>query len=221
MDNTYILSIDPANKSLAISFFSYNNRYKEDIRDELKKEQKNKIKIKNINNILNTIIDIKYMDVLDLFPNIKVCDIGIIERTNLFKYNIQQINTKLNKYIDELNIKQIIVCIEYQPVFNNKSNIIFNQLLYEYSYNKLYSIQILYPILKNKIYFHPLLKHNEFIRKKNNLYRANKIHTRENFIYFIKLFNLENNIKHIKTSNLDDISDTLFQGLAYILFIQN
>ena len=220
MTKTYILSIDPANKSLAISFFSYNNNYNNDIKEELKKKELNYLKLINIDKILNNIIDIKYMDVIDLFPDIKVIDINILDRTNLFKLNILNINKMIFKYIEEFNINEIIVCIEYQPVFNNKSNVVFNQLIYEYSCNKIFNIQIMYPVLKNKIYFHPLLKHKEFISKYNNLYIANKMHTRENFLYFIKIFNLEKDIKHIQKKNLDDISDTFLQSIAYLKFIK-
>jgi hypothetical protein len=220
MDNIYILSIDPANKSLAISFFSYNNNYRDNIKTEIKKIQPNKLKLKNIDNILNNVINILYMDVIDLFPDIKVSEINLIDRTNLFKYNIQQVNNKLDKFIEELHITKIVVCIEYQPVYNHKSSIIFNQLIYEYSYNNLYNIQIIHPTLKNKIFFHPSLTHNEIIKSCSSAYQSNKKHTKENFLYLIKSFNLENRIKHIKKKNLDDIADTIFQGLAYVLYIR-
>ena len=72
--------------------------------------------------------------------------------------------------------------------------------------------------MKNKISFHPSLHHSEFVKNNNNMYIANKKHTKKNFLYYIELFNLNDKIKQIKNKNLDDIADTLFQALAFIKY---
>lgn len=216
MSKTYILSIDPANKSLAVSFFSYDNLYKDKINNELEFITNNTLK--NIDNILNNVFNFMLLEVIDLLPDKKVQTTDILTRTLLFKKAIYMINNKMMRYINEYKIDKIIVCIEYQPVFNDKSKTIYNQLIYEYSYDPLYEIQIMSPALKNQIYFNKNLVHKEFIKKYNSGYRANKIHSKENFLYVLKIFNMLEKIKKIKTKNLDDIADTFLQGIAYLKF---
>lgn len=210
----YLLSFDCANKSLAVSFFSYNLNYKSDIQIINNNNNSNINKFININKILNNIIHIFYLNVIDLFPDFKVKELDILQRSNSLKFHIN----KINSFISNFNFNKIIVCIEYQPSFNDKSRVIFNQLIYEYSNNKLFDIQIIHPTLKNTIYFHKQLKHGNFIAKYNNQYTANKNHTKQNFLYFIKLFHLSDLIKHIKKKNIDDIADSFIQAIAYIQY---
>jgi len=221
MDNIYLLSYDCAHKSLGVSFFSYNNNYKTNIKDELKRDILPKPKLININNILNNVISLKYLDVIDVCPGENVKTIDKIRLTNLFKKEIIKINNIISKFIIEYNIKKIILCIEYQPTYNYLSVSIFHQLKYEYSNNDLYEISIMYPHVKNTIFFHPLLKHNNCIATSNSGYLANKKHTKLNMLYFINNFNLQNKIIHIKKKNLDDLADSIFQAIAYIKYIKN
>ena len=211
-----VLSFDCANKSLGVSIFTYNKNFQKDINNVLESNIENIDKLININDIINNSINILYLDVIDVLPDLKVSEVSLLDRTKAFKSVILQINDIVDKY---LKGQKINICIEYQPVFNDKSRTICNQLIYEYTLKENYEIHIVNPSLKNKIYFTEELKHNLFLAKYNSNYKANKNHTKSNFLYFIKVYNLDNLIKKIKKSNLDDIADSLLQGFAFIKYI--
>lgn len=210
------LSFDCASKSLGVAFFSFNLSYKDDIKLILQSDLNKINKLIKIHNILKSVIDIYYLDVIDICPNVKINDIDIIERSSLFKIAINKINKIVNETILKKEIELIHVYIERQPTFNIKSTTIFSQLIYEYAANSMFKIKLMYPMLKNKIYFNEKLKHSEFISNSNNAYKANKNHTKSNFLYFINKFNLTHHIAHIKAKNLDDIADAFLQVLTDI-----
>lgn len=221
MKQIYLLSFDCAFKSLGVSFFSHNIEYLNDLQICKSNHDKNYIYLKSINNILDNIYNFYYLDVIDMAPNRKNDEINIIERTLLFKKCMISIRQKIDKYIKLYNINKIIICIEYQPSMNDKSKIILHQLLYEFSNDDLFDVNIIFPHIKNKIHFSKSLHYNTFLEKYNSVYKVNKIHTTTNFLYLLKITNKEHLIQHIKKKNLDDISDSVFQALAYIQFIYN
>lgn len=215
----YCLSIDCSNKSLAICFIDINYNWKNEILTKLKKNKTNIINnediLKEINKDLDNIINIKICKVTDLIPTKKVKDTNIIERTLQLKIHIQNIKEIINK---EAPNKHINIYIEYQLNANDKSRTIYNQLIYAFSNYKFYNIIIVKPTLKNQIYLSNNLKHNKFIQKYNTLYNANKNHCKENFLYYIKIFNKQKHISNIKKQNLDDIADAFLQCIAYNKF---
>ncbi len=73
---------------------------------------------------------------------------------------------------------------------------------------------------KNLIYFDKTLIHSNFIKKYANNYLANKNHTKYNFLYFLKSFNLMHLIKNIKKKNYDDIADSFMQIIAYVYILK-
>ena len=73
---------------------------------------------------------------------------------------------------------------------------------------------------KNTISLNKNLTHSNFIKKYSNNYLANKNHTKENFLYFLKSFNLLHLIKNIKKKNYDDIADSFMQIIAYIYLLE-
>ena len=220
----YFLSIDVANKSLAISFLEYNNiLYKNVnlIKINSNNSQLSKIKdLININNNLNNIIKYYICEVIDLLPNKKVRNCGILERSNALKEYLTTLKIRIEEYINSLNISKITLLIENQPSFNDKSRTAFNQIIYAFSKNDIYKIKVMNPMYKNFISFKPELKHYNFIKKYSNNYLANKNHTKENFLYFIDRFNLKSIIKKIKKKNYDDIADSFMQIFAYIFIIK-
>lgn len=212
----YFLSYDCANKSLGIIFFSFNFSYKDEIKTIIQSDISKIEKLVKIHQILKHTIDIFYLDVIDICPNMKITELDIIQRSNLFKIALNKINVVVKNVIDNEHVNHINVYIERQPVFNIKSMVISSQLIYEYANNDRFKIKLMYPMLKNQIYLHEDLKHSSFISNTNNGYKANKNHTKANFLHFIEKFKLKNKISHIKNKNLDDIADAFMQVLTDI-----
>ncbi len=217
----YFLSIDVANKSLAISFLKYT------------KTKINKLDSINSNNIKSFILSLNKLnksfkdniqyhicEVIDLLPNKKVKNTNIIERSNALKKYLIDLNLRLNQFILDFSIQSIMLLIENQPSFNDKSKTTFNQIIYEFSNNSIYTIKVMNPLYKNLIYFHPDLKHYNFLKKYSNNYLANKNHTKENFKYFLEKYNMLHKIINIKKKNYDDIADSFMQIFAYIIIIK-
>jgi hypothetical protein len=220
----YFLSIDVANKSLAISFLEYNNILSKNV--NLIKININNSNISNItdliniNNNLNNIIKYYICEVIDLLPNKKVRNCNILERSNALKDYLRNLKIRIKEYINNLNISKITLLIENQPSFNDKSRTVFNQIIYAFSKNNIYKIKVMNPMYKNFIYFSKELKHYNFIKKYSNNYLANKNHTKENFLYFIENFNMKDKIKKIKKKNYDDIADSFMQIFGYIFILK-
>lgn len=220
----YYLSFDVANKSLATSFLYYNHNYKNLFNNinsnaNIKDIYNNMIKT---NNNLNNIIDYLYFNVVDLIPGKKVKDTDIIERSISLKKYIYELKLFINKSISEKNINKIYIIIEYQLSSNYNANAVYNQIIYEFSqYNSdLYEIIIMNPSYKNKIYFNDNLKHSYFIQKYSNNYLANKQHTKQNFLYFLKIYNLDYVLNNIKAKNIDDLADSFMQIFAFIKYLK-
>lgn len=212
----YYLSFDVANKSLAVSLIYFNSNYKDNLHSNDIASTNDLIELnKKINNCINYI----YYNVEDLIPGKKVKDTSILERSSSLKTYMNKIKIIVNNLKEEKNIDKIYLLIEYQLSSNYNANAIYNQIIYEFS-NDIYEIIVMNPSYKNKIYFHNDLKHSSFIQKYNNNYVANKNHTKANFLYFIKHFNLEYVIKGIKSKNIDDLADSFLQIFGFIQFIQ-
>jgi hypothetical protein len=212
----YYLSIDVANKSLAISFLEYNKLINILPNNNIINYQD----LIKFNNNLNNIIKYYICEVIDLLPNKKVKQTNIIDRSNALKLYLINLKERINDYIVQNNILKIILLIELQPSFNDKSRTTFNQIIYEFSNYKIYKIKIINPMYKNMIYFKKELHHSNFIKKYANNYLANKNHTKENFIYFLDKYNMKDKLQNIKKKNYDDIADSFMQIFAYIYIIK-
>ena len=95
----------------------------------------------------------------------------------------------------------------------------FNDKLIELEHeNQLdrYDVEIVGPSLKNKINLVKEQPHSFFIQKYTKSYDANKVHSKANFLYWIKTKKAELMIKNIKKKNLDDIADSVNMTLAWI-----
>lgn len=224
----FYLSIDVANKSLAISFIKYIKvKYINKITNDNTNISNGAISINNqlkalteINNQINNSISYYICEVIDLIPNKKVKNTSQLERTFALKIYLSKLQTRINNYINKYQIDKIKVLVELQPSFNDKSRAAFNQIIYEFSNLSIYKIKIMNASYKNSISLNKDLKHSNFIKKYSNNYLANKNHTKENFLYFLKTFNLLYLIKNIRKKNYDDIADSFMQIMAYIYILE-
>lgn len=198
----YYLSIDVANKSLAVSFIYYNKDITYNKYIDTNNINNTILSLNLLNNNINNIIKYYICEVTDLIPNKKVKHTTIIERSKALRNYLIELKERISIYINKLNIKKIKLLIELQPSFNDKSKTTFNQIIYEFSTNEIYKIKIMNASYKNKIYFTKALMHSNFIKKYSNNYLANKNHTKYNFLYFLKTFNLISLIKNIKKKKL-------------------
>lgn len=215
----YYLSIDCANKSLAIGFYQLNlNNWQKNLICILNNNNlSNEEKINNSHNFLNNnIINIIFLKVIDLIPHKKLKDTTLIERSIQLKYHIDKIQKQIIDYID--NSEKITILIEYQMNANDKSRAIYNQLIYAFADPELYQIEIVKPTLKNEIYFKDELKYCNVIKNYSKNYSANKAQSKLNFLYFLNSFNQIDKIKDIKKKNIDDIADTFMQLVGYLKY---
>lgn len=226
----YYLSFDCANKSLGVSLFKFQDNYKfliikllknynpyitlyeniVNMRDKLSFCDYYKL-LENINDIVDKIFVIDLFDVINILNDKKTKNINIIERS----LGLKQALNKIDKLLVNIN-EDINICIEYQLNYNDKSRTVYNQLIYHYSDIDNYHLHIIAPTYKNKLYFNDELKYSSFIQKYNSNYTANKSHTKNNFIYFIDVFGLKEQTKHIKSKNMDDIADSFMQAIHLI-----
>lgn len=176
-----IISVDLANKSLAISIIDYNLDYINDIKlicdayletkkiymtilqkqkqtqTEIQKQLQNLINAYNlmidgIMNVMNTKIKIELLTVVDLIPGEKVSDTDIIYRSRkLHKY----LNLTLDPIIANLGVpnSDLLFLLEYQMNANIKSNAVANQIIYHFSKysTDIENIKLIGPSLKNKV----------------------------------------------------------------------
>ena len=163
-----------------------------------------------LNKLLDSVIDIRYLDVINLLNDRKTKNVNIIDRSVCLKTKLLYIDSLLSKS------NQTTVVIEYQMNCNDKSRTIYNQLIYHYSCINKFIVKVIAPAFKNKIYFSEELKHNKFLQIYRSNYIANKKHTSANFIYFMNVFDKSELISHIKKKNIDDISDSFIQALYIV-----
>ena len=213
------LSFDIASRSLAFSFLFYNDNVLKNIKTIFSNKDMDISRLESINNVITESIQYFYGDVVDLNAGKQMKDMILLERTiNLKNTLIELKNALIQKQIElNLDIKDVKVLLEYQMSANYQANSVFNQIYYEFSE---FAPIIVNPCYKNKIYFSDDLMYKFFSEKYSRNYSANKAHSKENFLYFLKTFNLEHIIINIKKKNLDDIADSFMQIFAYINFIK-
>jgi hypothetical protein len=146
------------------------------------------------------------MNVYDLDPSKSAKEMTVDDKARSLK-------KVLTEFDQLLPVGAFTVLIEYQMNANHMSNIIFNMIVYHYADRA--TVHTVFPSLKNSIYLHSSLKLSDFLASASSNYSANKNHCKYNFLYFIILFSHGPRIKHIKQKNIDDISDTFMQCLAF------
>ena len=236
-----IISIDIANKSLAVSIINYNLQINNDVQkvyDDFiqykKKFIKNNVSIginaaeelvdtylimlDKIVELVSNRMSINHLSVVDIIPGEKVSDTDIIYRTDkLYKY----LNNTLDPLITRLNVSnsELMFLLEYQMNANIKGNAVSNQIIFhmmKYYIND--NIKLIGPSLKNKIIIGGMDAHySTFVEKYKTLYASNKNHTKYNFLKLIEHLKSEVFIKDIKKKNMDDIADATIMSLAYVI----
>lgn len=196
--NNY-LSIDCANKSLAIGLYSCDSNIKQ------------KISIDNISDI-NNLIKIHFVKVYDLTPGKKLTETTVFEKTIGLKNVLKEVNTLIAKYIETSEYELLI---EFQMNVNDKSKCVFNQIVYEYV-DKC-NIHTMPPAKKNLIYLHKELKYCNIMNISNSNYKCNKDHSKYNFIYFLTAFDYLYLLIGVNKKNYDDMADTFTQFIAHII----
>jgi hypothetical protein len=244
----YVVSWDIASKSLAVSIIYFNHNWVRDLKlihlefNKYVKDCTNPIDIykytiqvlDEIDKLLDNMIQPIFLDVVDLIPGQKLKDTTVILRTSRLKAYLSYIDNKLNELEGDIQI-----LLEYQMGPNDKSRNVCSQILYHYSNNDFdfsntseiktepsqnlvkYNIEIVGPSLKNKINFNPDKPYSYFTKKYVKLYDANKNHSKENLLYWLKEKKIEHMIKNIKKKNLDDIADSVNMTLAWLRFKSN
>lgn len=213
----YFLSFDCATKTFAFILLKINFKYlfidhmllKEFLLFiiQSKTYEQHIDNINKLDNITkNAITCLKY-DCVDLFPDKENKNIKTIER---IKIMINYVKKNIFPCIINIEHDSLNIVIEFQMSFNTQSKIISIALITLFNDYKIY---LVYPSLKNKIFFHNSLQHNLFLEKYTN-YVANKKHTIENFKYFIKTHDITIFISDRKIGHIADAFMQVF-GLIF------
>lgn len=212
------LSFDIASRSLAYTIMYYNPDVLSIISNNINKCKDIDV-INNVEFVLRNNIDVRLCDVSDINEGLTNKEVDILTKTKKLKSILTIIQTILDDFKRDLQIKnngvdiKTVVLLEYQMSSNYQANAIFNKIYYHFVD---YSPEVISPCYKNKIYFSEDLTYDKFTIKYKNTYSANKSHTKANFLYFIESFGLKERITHIKKKNLDDAADSFIQIFAYI-----
>jgi hypothetical protein len=257
----YIISFDIASKSLAISIILINTNWKIeilnyiDLYNLLKKEDPESKKydtlikkykcIKEINYIIHNIIQIKFLDVVDLTPNMKLKDVHVIDRSARLSSYICNLKLYINTNIPIAETEKVKVLLEYQMGPNDQSRNVGSQILYAFSgidpsyksnnlpivdntnvihsRKHIYDPMIIGPTLKNKLCVAQGGEYSAFVEKYATNYTANKSHSKFNFLQWMKTRpELERQlIGSIKKKNIDDIADSVNMCIAWVYYKSN
>lgn len=179
---------------------------------------------------------IKYhsCNVVDFLNGEKVCNVSEVNRMKKlreFLMNSVDISVNsLNSFDDDIKTQTII---ESQPhTINSTSTGISMGLVFYYAD---FSPEFISPKLKNNIALSDDLEFNKYLdyeinnyitkkgtkpdkqKVKRLAYTARKKHSKDNFLYLIKVFGIEDVIKGIPKSCLDDLADSTMQILAKLI----
>jgi len=166
----------------------------------------------DIDNKTKYAIEIITGNCIDLIPGIDNNNINTVDRIKIVS---KYVKNDIFPFINDIPMDKITILIEFQMSYNTQSKIVSIALLTLFSE---YTIHLVNPSLKNKIYFTEEGKYYHFIEKYKNSYDANKKHALYNFKEFERIFD-----QHIDVSdNLKGhIADSFMQIFGYIMFIKN
>ena len=212
----------------------FTQLYSNDDQDSINVLDKIHILVKKTDTLVNSIFQIKYMNIFDLAAEGKAKETKLTEIVKRLKYILFCLGNQLPK--------PDIVLIEYQMNANDKSRGICRYIeeyylpiggtdatiTYAMPEYPLYAsdisaelisetkIYIVPPSLKNSYQIDPSIKgaYQTFIEKCNRSYDANKAHAIYNFVYFLQTRNLSHTIKNIP-NKLDDIADAFMQAYSW------
>lgn len=190
--------------------------------------------VQQSNDIVDSIFQVKYMNIFDLAAEGKVKETKFVEIVKRLKYILFCLEKQLPK--------PDVVLIEYQMNINDKARGICRYIeeyflplggtdaCITYAMNAYpleaadipeerisdTQIYIITASLKNAYQTDPSEKgsYQTFILKHNSNYDANKAHTVHNFKYFLETRGLSHTIKNIP-NKLDDIADAFMQAYSW------
>jgi len=137
--------------------------------------------------------------VIDMLDGRKLDDVERIERTKLLRANLVRIGGGTRYTV-----------IEDQPTFNFKSSTVRDQALMFYADGEINSITA---SLKNKLSFNDQLTRERYSHLKK--YKGNKIHSRDNMLYFMRISKCEHLLMGIHRDNYPDLADSFMEILAF------
>jgi len=244
MEYTSFLGWDCANKSLAWSHVTIDLGAKNKISAELATMRRvmdeyaegiinNSIEIdaaflngilesqNRLKHICNNFIIFHSWGVVDVIHGKKIKDTTEIERSKCLYNWLKSSPVSISK-VDS----KTLVIIEHQPSkigskTNNKSTMVSHQLMFYYAER---DSVIVNPKLKNKITLSDDLKYVDYVNRlkarrkdpKGAIYTARKQHSRDSFIYLLKILGKDHVLADIPKKNLDDLADSFIQILAYL-----
>lgn len=223
-----ILSIDCANKSLAICGVKVdNNRLKETLTKideclifvaEIKQLVDSQIKTNNSGENIKIIFDqlrkliIFLNEIIKTFISTWNCEyqlvIDLIPGRKVKDTTPTERCILLKSAISKINYESDIVVIENQMRINEKSTGVFYCLLYEYGPKA----RIIMPSEKNKLNLGGVHR-SDMIAKYSSAWSANKVHSRENFIVIAKEQGFT-----LPRKCVSDIADAYFQAIAWCFY---
>ena len=211
---------------------SKHDDYVEFTADELKKLL---FKARKLNELIEQSIRPIYYDVIDLIPEMKV---------NRKNYGV--ISNRLVGLATFLkSFKPDIVLLEEQMSFNDKSNIVCDQLYALFStspdydfkpirkkgYEEINSVvdrcvydvlnshsrevHLMHSNLKNTVSIDTSVAYSKFIDKYKTLYLANKSHTKHNLLRWIEKTGNTDIVDKIPMTYMDDLADAFMQLFVY------
>lgn len=206
-----IISIDAANKSLAIACIEMHVYDADKVLDQLCK-----VTMPEVFTIMGDYIDnihVNKLDVVDLLPGKKLKQTDTIERTNALYVYLTKFTNSISEWID----RDTHLVIEYQMGPNKKSGEVQCQATYHFLPHILpQHIHIIGPSIKNKLSTgDPKSKHNYHIANHRTLYCANKSHTRYIFLEWLAQHDQLDKLSKIKRKNYSDIADAFCQAVAW------
>lgn len=183
----------------------------------------------DMSDLINNHIKLQFIKSDNIVPdNIHVKDVSTTLKMSYIKHYLVQLDKKLQ----ELHIMPDIILCENQRIPSKKIQLIEASILYHYSIPVSYiggntenanvkipqHIFIVNPTLKNKIVLSSdnTLQYTTFIQRYSTKHRANKMHCKSNFLYWIDIFNMHDKITHIKkTKHFEDVGDSFCQVLGW------
>lgn len=247
-----IISFDCANKSLGVSIIEYNDNWRSILNSIINAHKQFMSRIDTTTDILSAlshikqtlehlqlaiddIFSLKYGNVFDLIPNMKVKNSDIKIRSSRLKGALNYIDNIFIHIFNNAPIDKIL--IENQMAPNDKSHEVASKIydhytpasydfaecvsypaynIYKQQISRKTSVELIGGSLKQKLSFSRKGRLSNFIVKYASNYGANKAHSKFNFLIWIKTFKLDSLIIGIPQKNLDDIADSFLMALAYI-----
>lgn len=174
-------------------------------------------------NIIDNMMQIKYLNVIDLIPDKKISETDVVFRTRALRtYMCDKFDIILHD-IMEKNSQPLLFLLEYQMGPNVKSNAISTQIIYHLAKYEA-EIQLVGPTLKNKIFIGGSQNHySNFIEKYKTNYAANKNHTKTSFLSLIESMKgdvakeCKKAMENIAKKNIDDIADSVMMSISYVI----